>query len=141
VPTEITEVGEVLAVLEPRLVADLVPAPADLLMELGNHLSRARLALSDATGTAVIMHRISTTLARRSRNTRLGVLIQQQVDLTICYIRAAHLRGWEAGASLDAMQEVVDALRRGDGAASAELIAVWRRDLTRALASRCGEVA
>jgi hypothetical protein len=49
-------------------------------------------------------------------------------------VSAAVARGWIPTASLERLQEVVEALRNGDRAHAGETMQIWRRDLIAALA-------
>lgn len=138
-PAEIHEIGRILALLEPRLVAELVPVRADLLMELGNALSRMRLAITDPAAVTALCQRFSATLAHASPNRRLGILVLRQVELTLRYLRAAHQRGWDPTQDIDRLQAVSEALRRGDAPAAAASITSWRQELTAELSARCEE--
>ncbi|MFO7654911.1 MAG: GntR family transcriptional regulator [Candidatus Krumholzibacteriia bacterium] len=126
------ETGEVLAILEPALVREIVPPSPDLLMELGNHLSRARLGDGGSPARlAVLLFRFSESLALRCPVRRLADLVVQQVEFTLRYLRAARTNGWDPTASLDDLQVLVDELRRAEPGPAAAAAAEWRRQLTR----------
>lgn len=132
-PVAVVEVGEILALLEPRLVKGLVPAAPDLLVELGNEIARARLAATDPARFPAHLRRFALALARRSTNRHLGVLVVRQTELTARYVGEAVSRAWNPTVSLERLQEVVEALRHGDRAHAGEAMLAWRRDLTAAL--------
>lgn len=120
----IDETLAVLAMLEPEALR-LAGRPApDLLMELGNAVSRGRL---DRMACVAWLHRFHSLILRPCPSAQLRILAVHLGQQTLRYFNAALAQGWDPGPTWNELTAISEDLRGGEIEAAALRLQQLRR--------------
>ena len=121
-PAELAQIQEMLALLQPLALSQTVPLPSAQIMEIANHLSRARMRLEPkaddkAVGLALagLVFNWNEILLRNCANPVLLADINRLEGLAARYWFAAGMRGLDTDEMCQSFNGIYELLRQDQG--------------------------